>query len=190
MEGQASHAGPRRGTELAAARAPALRVDHEHATAFEDRQRRRDRLLVPLAAADGKGPDVRQEPLEERAPEQLRLGHPAHSTRQQDPDEPVVHAREVVRGEDHGPIRRDKVEPLGANLEREPAVRIGDDPRERVEPRRLAGSRVRVKAVEVRGRAVVQVHLVLDWHEVLTGHRIPYPTRAHMARVTCRPITG
>src|SRR5437763_8767516 len=57
--------------DLPAARAPALRVDDEHAAVAEDPKRRRDRLLVATAATDRKGAGMTEDELQDAAVEQL-----------------------------------------------------------------------------------------------------------------------
>jgi hypothetical protein len=80
---------------------------------LEDHQRRGDRFFVVLSAPDRKRPAMREDELEQSALEQLRLGHESHRSRKHDADEPMVHLREVIGGEDDGPPTRNPLDLLG-----------------------------------------------------------------------------
>jgi hypothetical protein len=94
--------------DLGAARASALRVDHDHAAALENLERAHHRLLVALTATHREGPAVLQDPPQ-RPTKELRLGHEAHAPAQVHRNEEVIQRGEVVWRDDRRPGGRHKL---------------------------------------------------------------------------------
>ena len=93
-----------RALERAGPDARSLGEDHHGASALEQRERRRHRLVVRLAAAHGEGPHGVENPAEQGVLEHLALGHEEDQGADRATDRERVEEAAVVGREDHAAL--------------------------------------------------------------------------------------
>lgn len=154
LERQPAHAGARMVGDRPVTRAPALRVDHDHAAAPEDLEGGGHRLLVACAAADREGANVPQH-RRQQAAEELGLRHEAHPSAQVQGHEEVVQRGEVVGCDDRRPGRGHLARVDRPDAVEDHAQRPQDQPGEIEDPVGAVGPRPEVIRSEVLGPSLV-----------------------------------